>query len=201
MTHTPRGQSGGKRCDVTMSGIGCRRAGLTRQPQPRRGHRPVEVTHRRTPTRSHGLHTRGVHARFSPHRPKRKRRPHLSTSHSNGPLAGNPDRLQTPSRIGDVHPDVGQPSAHYDGISKGQRRDTGAGRGLGGTVAVPDRTAPLQQRLRQPVGERFAAGRRPEATVATPERGHRRVYCTTYYCRAATGLSDNSDTSYYQLAA
>ena len=53
----------------------------------------------------------------------------------------------------------------------GQTRDAGAGRGLGGAVAVPDRAAPLQQRLSQPVGERFADGRRRETTVATPAGG------------------------------
>ena len=86
-------------------------------------------------------------------------------------LAGNPDRLESPPGIGDVHPHVRQGSAHRDGVSRGQPRDVGAARGLGGAVAVPDRAAPLQQRLGQPVGERFAAGRRLETTVATPAGG------------------------------
>lgn len=42
----------------------------TRQPQPRRRHRLVEVTHRSAPARGHGLHTSGIHAQRLLHRPE-----------------------------------------------------------------------------------------------------------------------------------
>ena len=81
---------------------------------------------------------------------------------------GNADRLESPAGIGDVHPHVRQGPAHRDGVSLGQPREVGADRGLGGAIGVPDRLAPLQQGLGQPVGERFAARHRRESAVAAP---------------------------------
>jgi len=60
MVTDPRGKPGGECRDVDMSGTDRSRAGLTRQPQPGRHHEFVKVTHRRTPSRSHRLHTSSV---------------------------------------------------------------------------------------------------------------------------------------------
>ncbi len=72
-----------------MGGVDRGRADLTRQAQPRRSYRGVEVTRRSTPAGGHRLHTSGIHTQHLLHGPKCRQTHHSLTSHreASSPLA------------------------------------------------------------------------------------------------------------------